>query len=196
MSTVVGRGVCLALVGLLVTGCSVSTTDKPGYQAANPLDPTPTARSGAPADERVDFQLRQVLGIEPGDPTRCPSGKVATPPALAPATLCSQDGTLVYTLAPAAVDGNRPTSIEVAGSSLGPVVRVRLDVKGATSLSNLTLRASQEAAPRSKLAIVSHGRVQAAPVMTDQVAGGILDISGFETAQAAQAALDFIQRPS
>ena len=84
----------------------------------------------------------------------------------------------------------------MAGSSLGPVVRVRLDVKGATSLSNLSLHASQEPAPRSKLAIVSHGRVQAAPVMTDQIAGGILDISGFESAQAAQTALDFLERRS
>jgi hypothetical protein len=193
---VTGRAAGLALAGLVLTACSVSTTDKPGYEAPNPLDPSGTASSGSSPEERVDLQLRQVLGIEPGDPTRCPSGKVATPPALEPATLCSQDRTLVYTLSPAAVDGNRPTSIEVTGSSLGPVVRVRLDVKGATSLSNLTLQAMQEAAPRSKLAIVSHGRVQAAPVMTDQVAGGILDISGFETAQAAQAALDFIQRPS
>ena len=63
VSTVVGRGVCLALAGLLLTGCSVSTTDKPGYQAANPLDPTPTARSGAPADERVDFLRFRTLWI-------------------------------------------------------------------------------------------------------------------------------------
>ena len=199
MSRILGRCAALTLACLVLGACSVTTTDKPGYQAPNPIDPSPSGgsgSSGAPPEEKVDFQLRQVLDIGTGDPTRCPAGTVATPPALAPATLCSQDGSLVYTLAPAAVDGNRPTSIEVAGSSLGPVVRVRLDVKGATSLSNLSLHASQEPAPRSKLAIVSHGRVQAAPVMTDQIAGGILDISGFESAQAAQTALDFLERRS
>jgi hypothetical protein len=191
--------VAVGLAALALSSCSISTTDKPGYQAPNPIDAGPSGpsgASGAASGEKVDLQLRQVLSISDGGPATCPAGTVATPPAQEPATLCSQDRTLVYSLAPAAIDGNRPTSLEVAGSANGPAVRVRYDAQGAASLSTLTLRGSQESPPRSLLAIVSHGRVQAAPTMSGQIEGGILDISGFPSAQAAQSALDFIQSPS
>jgi preprotein translocase subunit SecD len=70
---------------------------------------------------------------------------------------------------------------------------VRLDPRGASQLSRITAQLLAEQVPRSQLAIVAHGRVQSAPVVGEQIDGGVLILSGVDTDKAAQDAIDFLE---
>lgn len=179
--------VAAATAVLVLAGCSVSTSDKPAVPAFNPLDPGPTS-SGTPGPDGPDLQLRPVLTVERAALGDCPRTDPPTPPAAEPATLCSADLTTVLGLGPAVVSGPHVKSVDAGTVGDTPTVRVELDVTGATALANSTLRLSQQPSPGDLLAVVSHGRVQSAPVVTDQITGGVLDLSGFATADDARAA--------
>ncbi|HET7901165.1 MAG TPA: hypothetical protein VFL59_08235 [Candidatus Nanopelagicales bacterium] len=181
----------LALGGalLLLAGCGISTSDKPATSDFNPLGPGPSASGTGPVTPTgPDLQLRPVLSAERADAGQCPRTDPPTPPKTEAATLCTADLTTLLTLGPAIVDGANARSIDAGTIDGANVVRVELDTTGGTALSNETLRLAQEQSPKNWLAVVSHGRVQTAPAVTDQISGGILDISGFATADEARSA--------
>jgi preprotein translocase subunit SecD len=47
-------------------------------------------------------------------------------------------------------------------------------------------------APRNQLALVSHGRVQSAPAITEAIDGNVIVFTGFASVDDAQKALDFL----
>ena len=173
-----------------LTGCSVSTTTTPSSVSATPSSSgTPTAEATAP---ELDLQLRPVLDIANAQAGQCGETPPPTPDPRAPAQLCSQDRILLYSLGPAGVTGARVTSIEATMTSRTPQVQVKLDAQGGASLTRLTAEGMLEPTPRNKLAIVSHGRVQSAPTITDSIDGAVLVITGFPTVEDAQQAVDFL----
>lgn len=181
--------VVLPVAALVLAGCGISTSSKPAVSDFNPLGPGPSATgSGTAAPTGPDLQLRPVLAAARAEAGQCPKGDPPSPPRSEPATLCTADLTTVLSLGPAVVDGEQVRKVDAGTIADANVVRVELDTNGGTALSNETLRLSQEQSPKNWLAIVSHGRVQTAPVVTDQISGGILDITGFETADAARSA--------
>jgi preprotein translocase subunit SecD len=173
------------LVAGALAGCSVSTTSTPSSVSA-----TPTS-SDTPAPE-LDLQLRPVLDIANAQAGQCGQTAPPTPDPKAPAQLCSQDGILLYSLGPAGVTGARVTSLEATITSRTPQVQVKLDAQGGASLTRLTAEGMLEPTPRNKLAIVSHGRVQSAPTITEPIDGAVLVITGFPTVEDAQTAIDFL----
>jgi len=188
----VARRAGLALLtALLLGGCSVvSTTTTAPTVAPDPL----TSVSPGPA---LDLQLRPVLGVEKSDVADCTITAPPNPDPAVAASLCSEDRTYVYALGPAAVSGARVTGLETSLQGGRPVIQVRLDPRGASELSVITAQVMAEPVPRSQLAIVAHGRVQSAPVISEQIDGGVMILSGFATESDAQGAINFlIARPS
>ena len=182
-----GAGLAAVVAALVLTACSVS--DKPATDDFNPLDPATGSASGSSGPPAVpDLQLRPVTGVHNATTGECSPNPPQTPPPRQAATLCSADLTYVLDLDPAVVDAEEVTSIDAGTLHGGPTVRIFLDVNGATALSNATLRMSTESSPRNWLAVVSQGRVQSAPVVTDQLDGGIVDLTGFADTDAARAA--------
>jgi preprotein translocase subunit SecD len=176
-------------VSVLVTGCTVvSTTTTAATVAPGPL----TSESPAPV---LDLQLRPVLTVETAGVADCTITPPPTPAAANEVTLCSQDLAFVYSLGPAAVVGARVTGLETSLQGGRPVIQVRLDPRGASQLSTITGQIMGEQPPRSQLAIVAHGRVQSAPVVGEQIDGGVVILSGFATDKAAQDAIDFLEAP-
>lgn len=191
MSRAGGRGavllVALAATVLALSGCSVSTTSSNAVEVNDPMaQETP--------EPELDLQLRPVEGVSRAATAPCPSPPPLTPPAREPATVCSSDGRLTYSLGSAAVTGAQVTSLEALYSAGGPVVQVKLDARGSAALRRITLEGSLRE-PQSQLAIVSHGRVLAAPVIGEEIDGGVLLITGFDTIEAAQGAVAYIQGP-
>jgi preprotein translocase subunit SecD len=190
-ATALVASVSLVAAGAL-GGCSVSTTTTPSSVSA-----TPTA-SGTPSPEatapELDLQLRPVLDIANAQAGQCGETPPPTPDPQAPAQLCSQDRILLYSLGPAGVTGARVTSVEATMTSRTPQIQVKLDAQGGASLTRLTAEGMVQPAPRNRLAIVSHGRVQSAPAITDVIDGAVLVITGFPTVEDAQTAVDFLLR--
>lgn len=181
--------VLAALLVLPLSACTITTSDKPAVTPVNPLDPDPTGTTtGTAAPQGPDIQLRPVLAVRRATQGDCGVPAPSTPPPDDPATLCSADLAYVLDLGEAALDGTRVRSIDAGSLDQGPSVRVTLDQVGATALSNVTLRISQKSSPENLLAIVTHGRVQSAPLVDDQITGGVLDITGFATLEDARAA--------
>ena len=181
--------VALAAASLLVSGCTVvSTTTTAATVAPDPL----TSESPAPV---LDLQLRPVLAVETARVADCTIRPPLTPAPGGEVTLCSQDLAFVYSLGPAAVIGARVTGLETSLQAGRPVIQVRLDPRGAAALSALTGQIMGEQPPRSQLAIVAHGRVQSAPVVGEQIDGGVVILSGFATDKAAQDAINFLEAP-
>lgn len=175
----------LVLVGVVLTGCSVSTTSTP---ATTSLEPTPSA---SPQPE-LDLQLRPVLDVANAQAGQCGATPPPTPDPAAGAQLCSQDRILLYSLGPAGVTGARVTSLEATMTSRTPQIQVKLDAQGGASLTRMTVQGMLESAPRNRLAIVSHGRVQSAPPITEPIDTSVLVITGFNTVADAQTAVDFL----
>lgn len=193
--TLARRGAARLLVvpvlGLLLAACSVTTSDKPAVSGFNPIDPGPSAStvSGTAAPVGPDLQLRPVLSVVRAGTDECPaSPEPTTPPADQPATLCSADLTTVVGLGPAVVSGPHVKAIDSGTLTGGPTVRITLDVSGATALSNATAEMATKSAPGNLLAVVTHGRVQTAPQIGDQITGGVFDLTGFATLDDARAA--------
>lgn len=174
----------VALCVAAVSGCSISTTSSTTVPVVEPV------ASSSP-EPVLDLQLRPVESIARAEPGACPTLPARTPNATATATLCSNDGKLAYDLATAAVTGQRVTSIEALDSGGGPVIQIKLDAMGGASLRSTTLRGSL-ADPQPRLAIVTHGGVLAAPTMTDELDGGVLLVSGFESLEKAQEVVDYV----
>lgn len=172
-------------LSVLLGGCStVSTTT---------TTPTTPATSSSATPARVpDLQLRPVLGLVAAQAGDCPSPAPASPDPGSPAHLCSQDGLVVYSLGPAGVTGDRVTGLVATMTERTPQVQIRLDGEGGAALTRLTAEGMVATPPRNRLAIVSHGRVQSAPTITDSIDGGVLVITGFDSVDAAQKAVNFL----
>jgi len=174
---------CLAAYA--VTGCSVTTTS---------VSPTISATS-APSESaqpELDLQLRPVLDIANATAGQCTPTPPPSPPAAQPAQVCSQDRILLYSLGPAEVTGGSVTGLDATMTSRTPQVQVKLDAKGGASLTRLTADGMGQPVPRNQLAIVSHGRVQSAPPITEAIDGNVLVVTGFATVDDAQKAIDFL----
>ena len=180
------------LVPIALAGCSISTTSTDPFVSgsATPTAVSSAKSSGTPAPA-LDLQLRPVLGGARAGAAGCASPAPPTPPREVPATLCSGDRSVSYDLGPAAVTGDRVTSVRAIASVDGPIVQVKLDAQGAASLRTVTLAGSL-ATPQPSLAIVTRGQVLAAPVMTEELDGGVLLISGFDTLEQAQGVLRYV----
>ena len=174
----------VAVCATALSGCSISTTSSTTVPVVEPV-----ASSSPPPV--LDLQLRVVESVGRAEPGSCPALPSLTPDPAATATLCSNDGRLSYGLEKAAVTGQRVTSIEALDSGGTPVIQIKLDAMGGTSLRSTTLRGSL-ADPQPGLAIVTHGGVLAAPTMTEELDGGVLLVSGFESLEKAQEVVDYI----
>jgi hypothetical protein len=175
----------LLLVAAALAGCSVSTTSTPAQASAGPTI------SASPTPE-LDLQLRPVLDIGNAQAGQCGATPPPTPDPGQAARLCSQDRILLYSLGPAGVSGARVTSLDATMTSRTPQVQVKLDAQGGASLTRMTVEGMLEPAPRNRLAIVSHGRVQSAPTITEPIDTSVLVITGFGTVADAQTAVDFL----
>ena len=166
-----------------VSGCSVVDHTS----TAPTVEPVPTG-STAPA---LDVQLRPVLAVSNAAAGQCPV-TATTPPAADEASLCSADRTLLYRVGPAGFDGPEVGSVEAAWASGSPVVRITVNPQGGAGLVRLTSEAVSATPPRNQVALVSHGRVQAALPVSETIDGRVLDINGFATQEAAQQAVDLL----
>ena len=82
--------------------------------------------------------------------------------------------------------------MEAAWASGSPVVRITVNPQGGAGLVRLTSEAVSATPPRNQVALVSHGRVQAALPVSETIDGRVLDINGFATQEAAQQAVDLL----
>jgi len=182
------RRAALAALGVCacaLAGCSVSTTSvSPTTSGA------PTTTESAPPE--LDLQLRPVLGIANATGGQCTQPPPPTPTASSPADVCSQDRILLYSLGPAQVTGAEVTGLDATMTERTPQVQVKLDAGGGAALTRLTAEGMQKPVPQNQLAIVSHGRVQSAPTITDTIDGAVLVITGFGSVGDAQKAIDFL----
>jgi preprotein translocase subunit SecD len=188
------RGIPLLVGALALTSCT--TVDHTSTAAS--VEPVPTESPAAV----LDIQLRGVLDVANAEAGQCPQPAVAgsaapsptptTPPASSQATLCSADRTLVYTLAPAAVPGEQVSDIAAVSNAGSPAVQITVTPQGGAALSRLSATAMVASPPRSQIAIVSHGLVQVALPVTEQIDGRVLDVNGFDSQDAAQQAVDLL----
>jgi preprotein translocase subunit SecD len=183
-STTTGAiAVCLAAYA--VSGCSVTTT------SVSPTTSGASSASESPVPE-LDLQLRPVLDIANAASGQCTPTPPPTPSADAPAQVCSQDRILLYSLVPAAVTGRSVTGLDATMTQRTPQVQVKLDAQGGAALTRLTADGMVQPVPRDQMAIVSHGRVQSAPTITEAIDGNVLVITGFASVDDAQKAIDFL----
>ena len=178
-------GMLAALLVAAVSGCT--TVDHTSTEAT--ALPAPTG-STAPTYE---VQLRGVLDVANAHTGQCGTTAPPMPEPSQQATLCSADLVLVYTLAPAAVSGSEVTGVEAVFSSARPVVRITVSPQGGAGLVRVTSQAMNATPPRNQLALVSRGRVQTAVPVTDTIDGQVLEISGFDSIDAARAAAALLQ---
>jgi preprotein translocase subunit SecD len=170
----------MALVGPAASGCTVVT-----HSSTLPTSEPVPVDSPAPT---VDAQLRQVLDVANAQAGQCGDTPPATPDPKTPASLCSADRVLLFSLGPAAVSGPEVSDVQAVFSSARPVVRITVTPQGAAGLVRVTSDAATASPPRNEVALVSHGRVQAALPVTDAIDGQVLEITGFDSLQAAQQA--------
>jgi preprotein translocase subunit SecD len=172
---------------LALAGCSISTTT-----SAAPVSVAPTP-SESPT-QVLDLQLRPVLDIATATAGQC-AATASPPPSpdpVQPAQVCSQDRTLLLSLGPAAVTGTQVTGLDATMTSRQPQLQVKLDAQGGAALTRVTAEGMTQAPPRNQLALVSHGRVQSAPTISEAIDGSIIVFTGFTSVDDAQKALDFL----
>ena len=179
------RAPVVAFGMLALAGCTTVTTTTTA--------PTRAPLSSPSTGPELDLQLRPVLGVGNAGLGACPVTATVTPPATEPTSICSQDGKLIYSLDKAAVTGGHVSGLKVSAQQGSPVIQISFDPLGGAALSRVTAGSSLQQPPLSQLAIVSHGRVQSAPVVTEQIDGRVMIISGFADTAAAQAAIDFLE---
>lgn len=147
----------------------------------------PPAAPGPVADR--DLQLRPVLTLESA---HCTPGSTPAPVSASPIRACAADGTIQYTLGPAAVTGSQVQTIAVGTGLVSGTaeIDITLDAAGAAALAAVTGEVSQLPEPRTELAIYVHGRVQSAPYVSSAIEGGSMIIRGDFTTAQAQAIVD------
>jgi preprotein translocase subunit SecD len=170
---------------LAVAGCSIATTTS---AATVSVAPTPTD-SPTPV---LDLQLRPVLDVATATAGQCDATPPPSPDPAQPAQVCSQDRTLLLSLGPAAVTGERVTGLDATMTSRQPQLQIKLDAQGGASLTRTTAEGMLLPEPRNQLALVSHGRVQSAPAITEPIDGNVIVFTGFASVDDAQKALDFL----
>jgi preprotein translocase subunit SecD len=175
-------------VVLALAGCSISTTTS---SAPVVVSPTP---SESPQPE-LDLQMRPVLDVASATAGQCGETRPPTPDPAQPAQICSEDRTLLLSLGPAAVTGARVTGLDATMTSRQPQLQIKLDAQGGASLTRMTAEGMLLPEPRNQLALVSHGRVQAAPRITETIDTSILVLTGLAAVADAEAARDLLLAP-
>ena len=178
------RRVAAVVVALLLAPAASGCTVVAHSSTLPTAEPVPV-ESPAPT---VDAQLRQVLDVANAHAGDCGTTAPPTPDARTATSLCSADRTLLYSLAPAAVSGPEVSDVQAVFSSARPVVRITVTPQGGAGLVRVTSDAMNSSPPRNQVALVSHGRVQAALPVTEAIDGQVLEITGFDSLQAAQQA--------
>ncbi len=181
---VVDRALAVAAVAAVVVAGVLLVVHRvsPAPGPVSP-SPSPTAKAG------YAVQFRPVLTEAPVGATPCPTEPVQSP-AAQPATACSADAALVYTLGPAAVSGDAIATLRPEASAGGGFeVVVDLTPTGSTAFATLTTQLATQQAPQNQLSIYARGRVLSSPYVASPILGGVAQIGGFPTLAAAQ---DFI----
>jgi len=179
---VVDRALAAAVVAALVVGAVVLFSHRVS-PAPGPTGPSPSATPAGYA-----LQIRPVLTVSPVGATPCATAPVQTP-AAEPATACSVDGTLVYTLGPAAVAGDGIANMQAQADSAGGGfdVVVQLTSAGSAALATTTALLAQQQSPQNQLAFYSRGEVLSSPSVVTAIVGGVAQIGGFPTLADAEA---------
>jgi preprotein translocase subunit SecD len=183
---IVDRTLAVAVVAALVVGAVVLFSHRVS-PAPGPTDPSPSATTSAAG---YALQIRPVLTEAPVGATPCPKDPAQTP-AATPTTACSTDGTLVYTLGPAALAGDGIANLQADPATIGGgfEVIVELTPAGSTAFATMTGYLAQQQAPQNQLAFYAQGRVLSSPYVSTAIVGGLAQIAGFPTFAAAQ---DFV----
>jgi preprotein translocase subunit SecD len=183
---VVDRALAVAVVAALVIGAVVLFSHRVSPAPA-PTGPSPSATATSAG---YALQIRPVLSVAPAGATSCPTSPLQTP-ATEPATACSVDGTLVYSLGPAAVSGDAIASMEAQADATGGGfdVVVQLTPAGSSAFETTTAFLAQQQAPQNQLAFYANGEVLSSPYVSTAIVGGVAQIGGFTTLAAAQ---DFV----
>ena len=185
------RRAAATLLSLVLCGCS-------GLPVSVGTATAPPTIDGLPSDSpsvTLDVQIRSVSSQRAAPAGTCPED-ATTPPAHVDAQLCSADRTVIYDVGPAAVSGSDIADISSVPHGSGFAVRITLTPQGRAGLSRLTAVAMVASPPVNQLALVSHGRVQVALPVSEQIDGGVLDISGFTSESAAREAADLLLAPA
>lgn len=180
------RLIALAAV-LLLAGCGGGAGSA---STGGTVVPDPSSLSG----RDIGLQLRPVLSASGATEGQCPTTSAAPSPDVAattsPVTTCSFDGTIVYSLGAAVVDGTHWESLAVDQRDGAAEIGALLDPVGSSALTKATADLSTEDDPRNQLAVYAEGRVLAAPSIVQPIYGGTLLITGAYTVEQAQALVD------
>jgi preprotein translocase subunit SecD len=181
---VVDRALAVAVVAAIVVGAVVLFAHRVS-PAPGPTGPSPSATASG-----YGLQIRPVLTENVVGATPCPQDPAQTP-AATPATACSTDGTLVYTLGPAALAGDGVASLRVAPATSGGgfEVIVELTPGGSAAFATMTGYLAQQQSPQNQLAFYAQGEVLSSPYVSTAIVGGVAQIAGFPTLTAAE---DFV----
>lgn len=107
-------------------------------------------------------------------------------PSASDVRACSADGTILYTLGPAAVTGAEVSDVRVQpDASNGYAVTVTFSDSGASAFQALTRHLAAQAAPRNQFAFYVRGVVQSSPFVSEQINGGTTEITGFPSESQA-----------
>jgi preprotein translocase subunit SecD len=180
---IVDRTLAVAVVAAIVVGAVVLFAHRVS-PAPGPTGPSPSATTSAAG---YGLQFRPVLTENLVGATPCPKDPVQTP-AATPATACSADGTIRYTLGPAALAGDGIASLQPDTASIGGEfeVIVELTPAGSTAFATMTGYLAQQPSPQNQLAFYAQGRVLSSPYVSTAIVGGVAQIAGFPTLAAAQ----------
>ncbi len=182
------RALALTAV-LLLTGCGAGAGSA---STGGTVVPDPSSLSG----RDIGLQLRPVLSAGGATKGQCPTASASAQPSPAaaatasPVTACAVDGTIVYSLGAAVVDGTHWESLAVDQRDGAVEIDALLDPVGSSALTKATGDLSTEDEPRNQLAIYAEGRVLAAPMVVQPIYGGTLVITGAYTVEEAQALVD------
>lgn len=138
--------------------------------------------SGTPAEP---VQFRRVLEQTTD---ACPDPAVQPDPA-AEAVACDSDG-VAYRLAPADIVGGVDDAEAATGQDGGWTVNIELDDEATTAFADLT---GDLAATESQVALVSGGRVVAAPTIQGSITDGRVQIYGDFDRSEAEALADTLE---
>jgi preprotein translocase subunit SecD len=127
------------------------------------------------------------------EPCVAETGPPASEVTLCPDDTISTNAGLKYRLGPVALSGSDVASMSTKEYGLSPVIQVQLTEQGKAEFADLTGQLMNNQAPRDMLAIVVDGKVQSAPSVQARIEDGQLELTGFDTLQAAEAALSRIR---
>lgn len=186
-----GMRAIVVLAAVALTTACASGSSSTGRTAAGSGSAAPSSLSG----RDIGLQLRPVVEAHASSAGECgtagsPSPSSDAAATSAPVTACSTDGSIVYSLGPAAITGERWQSLTVDDSRPSAAIDAVLDPLGATALTKITADLATNDQPQNQLAFYADGLVLMAPTVTQPIYGGQTVIAGYWTAAEARALVD------